>query len=83
MKDRNEWLGYAWRWVREHDPEGYVQMPGFRCLAGAANGHRWYDVNRSSAATPNGFGQEDAIRTIWTSDGSGGRTERSPSPKPK
>ena len=44
---------------------GYVQMPGFRCLAGAANGRRWYDVNRNSAVTPNGSGQEDVIREIW------------------
>jgi hypothetical protein len=65
---RNEWLGYAWRWVRENDPEGYVQMPGMRIISGAAGGKRWYDVNQPSAATPNGFGQEDAIRTIWASD---------------
>ena len=67
---RNEWLRYAWQWVREHDREGYVQMPGARCLAGAANGNRWYDVNRPSTATPNGFGQEQTIRAIWAGDGS-------------
>lgn len=65
---RNGWLRYAWRWVREHDPEGYVQMPGMRCLAGAANRRRWYDVNRPGAATPDGCGQEDVIRSIWASD---------------
>jgi hypothetical protein len=66
---RNQWLRYAWSWVREHDPAGYVQMPGHRCLAGAANGKRWYDVNQPSPATPNGFGQEETIRAIWTADG--------------
>jgi len=45
-------------------------MPGMRCLAGAANGKRWYDVNQPGAATPNGFGQEEAIRSIWASDNS-------------
>jgi hypothetical protein len=25
--DRNDWLRYAWKWVQETDPEGYVQMP--------------------------------------------------------
>ena len=69
-QSRNEWLRYAWRWVREHDPEGYVQMPGMRCLSGAADGKRWYDVNKPSTSTPNGFGQEEAIRAIWASDGS-------------
>jgi hypothetical protein len=62
---RNEWLRYAWSWVRKNDTNGYVQMPGFRCLAGAAKGWRWYDVNRNSAVTPNGSGQEDVIREIW------------------
>jgi len=62
---RNEWLRYAWLWLRKNDTNGYVQMPGFRCLAGAANGRRWYDVNRNSAVTPNGSGQEDVIREIW------------------
>jgi hypothetical protein len=65
---RNEWLRYAWKWVREHDAAGYVQMPGIRCLAGAANGKRWYHVNKSSTATPDGFGQEEAIRVIWDGD---------------
>ena len=73
---RNEWLRYAWRWVREHDPEGYLEMPGMRCLAGAANGKRWYDVNQPSAATPDGFGQEEAIRSIWASDNSSARPNR-------
>jgi hypothetical protein len=67
---RNEWLRYAWRWVREHDPEGYVQMPGMRIISGVANGKRWYDVNQPSAATPNGFGQEEGIRSIWATDSS-------------
>jgi hypothetical protein len=42
-------------WVREHDPDGYVQMPGMRIISGAADGKRWYDVNQASAATPNGL----------------------------
>jgi hypothetical protein len=74
--ERNDWLRYAWNWVREHDPEGYVQMPGMRVISGAANGKRWYDVNRPSAATPNGFGQEDTIRAIWASDNEGARSKR-------
>ena len=65
---RNDWLRYAWNWVREHDPDGYVQMPGMRIISGAADGKRWYDVNQPSAATPNGFGQEETIRAIWAAD---------------
>lgn len=65
---RNQWLKYAWNWVRENDPAGYVQMPGIRCLSGAAGGKRFYYVNRPSAAVPDGFGQEAAIRDIWRQD---------------
>jgi hypothetical protein len=65
---RNDWLRYAWKWVRENDPAGYVQMPGMRIISGAADGKRWYDVNRPSAATPNGFAQEETIRAIWAAD---------------
>jgi hypothetical protein len=70
-KSRNDWLRYAWRWVREHDPEGYVQMPGMRVISGAADRKRWYDVNRPGAATPNGFGQEETIREVWASEPDG------------
>ena len=65
---RNDWLRYAWKWVREHDPVGYLQMPGMRVISGAADGKRGYDVNQPGAATPNGFGQEQTIRAIWAAD---------------
>jgi hypothetical protein len=65
---RNEWLRYAWQWVREHDAAGYLEMPGFRCLSGAADGSVWYDVNQPSPATPSGYGQEDTIRILWSAD---------------
>ena len=43
-------------------------MPGTRIISGGAGGKRWYDVNQPSAVTLNGFGQEAAIRAIWTAD---------------
>lgn len=66
---RDSWLRYAWRWVREHDPNGYLQMPMSRCLADPVDGVAWYLANRRSNATPDGFGQEDAIGAIWREDG--------------
>ena len=72
---RNHWLEYAWQWIRNSDRDGYLQMPGIRCLAGATNGKRWYYVNQPSAATPEGFGQEQAIRAIWAGD-----TAKTPTP---
>ncbi|MCC6446035.1 MAG: hypothetical protein IT210_21600 [Armatimonadetes bacterium] len=63
---RNEWLRYAWQWVREHDKNGYLQMPGSRCLSAPINGQSWYYANTRSAACPQGFGQEKAIKAIWS-----------------
>jgi hypothetical protein len=65
---RNDWLRYAGNWVRTNDTNGYVQMPGMRVLSGGPNGKRWYDVHTPSAATPNGFGQEQTIKAIWAAD---------------
>ena len=65
---RNEWLHYAWNWVRSHDSAGYLEMPGCRCLSRASDGRRWYYVNRPSAVMPDGFNQEQAIHDIWTTD---------------
>ena len=64
-EQRDQWLGYAWTWVREHDSAGYLQMPGARCLAGALDRKHWYSANRPSEKTPGGFSQEGAIRRIW------------------
>lgn len=73
---RNRWLRYAWKWVRQHDANGYLQMPGSRCLASGAkgsNGERtgWYFANRPSQAVPTGFDQESTIKSIWSRDALG------------
>jgi hypothetical protein len=65
---RNDWLGYAWKWVRQHDPAGHLQMPGARCLQTPVDGKRWYAVNTRSPAAPGGFNQEETIRAIWSAD---------------
>jgi len=65
---RNRWLRFAWDWVREHDPNGFLQMPGGRILHAPVNGHPWYYANARSEAVPHGFSQEDTIRAIWSKD---------------
>ena len=63
---RAQWLQYAWDWVRKTDPNGYLEMPGSRTAT--APDMRWYFANHPSPAVPNGLGDEDAIRSIWTAD---------------
>ncbi len=65
---RNEWLRYAWDWVRKTDPAGHFQMPGSRTMRSPLDGKRWYYANRPSVAVPEGFNQEEAIRAIWAAD---------------
>jgi len=65
-KERNEWLRYAWKWVKETDPNGHLQMPGSRVMTpGTPDGPRWYWANTRSAACPNGFNTEETIRELW------------------
>ncbi|MCL4177637.1 MAG: hypothetical protein KJ072_07795, partial [Verrucomicrobia bacterium] len=65
---RAAWLHYAWDWVRTHDTNGYLQMPGSRTLASPAGAKHWYYANRPSPAVPEGFGDEETIRDIWATD---------------
>jgi hypothetical protein len=67
---RNDWLRYAWEWVRKADPNGFLQMPGSRTLRSPRDDHRWYFANTPSPATPRGYGQEETIRAIWAADSS-------------
>lgn len=64
---RSNWLHYAREWVRKTDTNGFLQMPGSRTLVSPLDKKWWYHANNPSAATPNGYGDEDAIRTIWAS----------------
>lgn len=62
---RHRWLRYARDWVRQTDPNAYLQMPGSRTLASPVDGRRWYYANRPGPRAPDGFDDEDAIRAIW------------------
>lgn len=65
LQYRSNWLSYAWNWVRETDPNGYLQMPGSRTLASPLDRRRWYYANNPRSAVPEGCGDEEAIRAIW------------------
>ena len=68
---RNQWLHYAWDWLREHDPNGFLEMPGFRQLSNGPTDPQsharigTYMADTRSAACPYGFNQEETIKAIW------------------
>jgi hypothetical protein len=67
--ERNAWLRYAWNWVKNTDPNGYLEMPGSRVLSpGRVGGPRWYWANIRSTACPSGFNTEETIKEIWEAD---------------
>ncbi|HTU92888.1 MAG TPA: hypothetical protein VMF69_22600 [Gemmataceae bacterium] len=65
---RSDWLRYAWDWVRRTDANGFLQMPGSRTMRSPLNRRRWYFANTPSPAVPDGLGDEETIRAIWTTD---------------
>ncbi len=67
--DRNQWLRYAWNWVKTTDPNGHLEMPGSRILSpGRRDGPHWYWANTKSEACPNGFNTEATIKQIWADE---------------
>ena len=70
---RNKWLRYAWNWLKEHDPNGFLEVPGGRMLTNGpelpgGGRQRWYFANTKSPECPQGFSQEETIKAIWQED---------------
>lgn len=67
--ERNDWLRYAWAWVKQTDPNGHLEMPGSRVLSPArgSGGPHWYWANTRSEACPSGFNTEATIEELWSS----------------
>jgi hypothetical protein len=64
--ERNDWLRYAWKWVKETDPNGHLEMPGSRVMTpGKSGAPRWYWANARSEACPQGFNTEGTIKELW------------------
>jgi hypothetical protein len=65
---RKSWLHYAWSWVRRTDTNGFVEMPGGRVLTSPLDDKHWYYANNPSSVVPDGYGDEETIRSIWAND---------------
>lgn len=64
---RNEWLQYAWNWIKETDPNGHIEMPGLRGICCPNETENTYRANTRSKACPSGYNQEETIKAIWGS----------------
>jgi len=60
---RQKFLRYIADWVNARYPEGWVQMPSRRCLAGGAR--RSYSANTASENCPHGWSDEETIKSIF------------------
>jgi len=62
---RNNWLRYAFNWIRETDPNGHLQMPVSRMISCPNETMGSYRANTPGPECPIGYGQEETIREIW------------------
>jgi hypothetical protein len=62
---RNRWLSNAAKWLRKNDWDGFFEMPGSRPLSAPVGDRTYYFANTPSEASPEGFGQENAIKDIF------------------
>lgn len=62
---RNQWLEYAYDWIRKTDPNGHLQMPVNRMISCPNETFGSYRANTRSEACPVGYSQEETIKKIW------------------
>jgi len=64
---RNQWLEYAVDWLKKNDAIGHLRMPGQITIQTDPIGDiRTYQPNMPNPACPDGFGQEDTIKKLWS-----------------
>lgn len=63
---RNEWLEYAYNWIKETDPNGHLQMPASRIITCPNETDDSYRANTKSPACPIGYSQEETIKRLWS-----------------
>jgi hypothetical protein len=62
---RNQWLDYAWHWIKKNDPNGHLQMPGCRMISCPNETSGSYRANTQSKTCPIGYSQEETIKRLW------------------
>ena len=65
---RNKWLKKVWKWIKITDPNGHIEMPGYRWLCCPNKTNNIYQANTKSEDCPYGYNQEETIKAIWKKD---------------
>jgi len=66
---RKQWLQYAYRWVREHDSNGFLQMPVSRVVSlCGGKGRTKFRANTQSTTMSDGLNLEETIKALWTNE---------------
>src|SRR5258708_12475437 len=65
---RNNWLRYAYNWIKETDPNGHLQMPVTRMITCPNHTLRTYIANTQSPACPVGYSQEEPVQKLSNHD---------------
>ena len=63
---RNQWLEYAYDWIKQTDVNGHLQMPVSRMISCPNETRGSYRANTKSPACPIGYSQEETIKNIWS-----------------
>jgi len=59
---RNNWLEYAYNWIKHTDPNGHLQMPVNRMISCPNETAGSYRANTKSEQCPVGYSQEETIK---------------------
>jgi hypothetical protein len=62
---RNQWLQYAFHWIKQTDANGHLEMPGCRMITCPNESQGSYRANMKSIACPIGYSQEETIKALW------------------
>ncbi len=64
--EQASWLLYAYQWIRDQDPNGFLQMPMARVIT-LETGERYkYKANRKTEEYQEGSGLEQVIQRLWS-----------------
>ncbi len=65
-QEQATWLKYAYQWIQDQDPNGFLQMPMARVVTQEEGNRYKYKANKSTENYSKGSGLELTIRELWS-----------------